>query len=80
MEEIDALDFNELIKPPRIWKATGDTYIHRKMFKDWAWHWDLDRQAWINDNGVDEDNEQILRIKSLPGVEVAEIEAAKETR
>ncbi len=50
--------------------ATGDTYPHRKTFTSWAWHWDQERKAWIEDNGSKEDERCILIIKDLPGVTV----------
>ena len=52
--------------------ATGDTYPHRETFTGWAWHWDVKRRAWIEDNGSNADDPCILAIKDLPGVHVAE--------
>jgi hypothetical protein len=50
--------------------ATGDTYPHRETLTSWAWHWDPDRKAWIEDNGSEEDELCIVAIKNLPGVTV----------
>lgn len=30
--------------------ASGNTFSLRKSFTSWAWHWDSDRGAWIEDN------------------------------
>lgn len=51
--------------------ATGDTYPHRKTFISWAWHWDIDRRAWIEDNGSDPDEICIRVIADLPSVIVS---------
>ncbi len=51
--------------------ATGDTYSHRELFTSWAWHWDADRRAWIEDNGSFISDIGVQVIMDLPGVEVA---------
>ncbi len=51
--------------------ATGKTYPHREEFASWAWYWDADRKAWIEDNGSDVSDMAIQVIMDLPGVEVA---------
>ena len=73
MSELEDLDFATLVAPPRIWTATGTTYPHRETLRDWAWHWDAAEKCWVNANGVTEDDEQIRRIKALPGVVVTEL-------
>lgn len=52
--------------------ATGNTYPHRERFRSFAWHWDPDRKAWIEDNGSEPDDISILWAKDLPGVTVTE--------
>lgn len=54
--------------------ATGDTYQHREFFISWAWHWDAERKAWIEDNGSFIMEECIQIFKDLPGVVVTEEE------
>lgn len=51
--------------------ATGQTYQHQQTFASWAWHWDAERRAWIEDNGSEEEEPCIQAIKCLPGVRVA---------
>lgn len=60
------------VRKPKRFVATGDTYPHRELFTSWAWHWNADRRAWIEDNnsGIMEDCIQIF--KDLPGVTVIE--------
>lgn len=40
--------------------ATGRTYAWREQFTSWAWHWDTDRRAWMNDNNCEPTDPQIL--------------------
>lgn len=61
---------DNLLDPPKRFVATGDTYPHHKTFASWAWRWDRERKAWIEDNGSEEDDRCILAIKNLPGVTV----------
>ncbi len=56
---------------PKRFVATGDTYPHRELFTSWAWHWDADRRAWIEDNGSFIGDIGVQVIKDLPGVTVA---------
>lgn len=62
----------DLLAPRRRYVATGNTYPHRDEFTSWAWHWDANRRAWIEDNGSEPDELCILVIKDLPGVTVVE--------
>ena len=50
--------------------ATGNTYPHRGMLTSWAWHWDSERRAWIEDNGSEENEPCIQAVRKLPGVTV----------
>jgi hypothetical protein len=50
--------------------ATGDTYPHREKFTSWAWHWDSERRAWIEDNNSEPDWPGITMAYALPGVNI----------
>lgn len=51
--------------------ATGNTYPHRELFTNWAWHWNAERRSWIEDNGSSVSDPCIKVIMNLPGVDVA---------
>lgn len=48
--------------------ATGKTHLHRDVLTSWAWHWDPERRAWIEDNDSEESERCIIAIRDLPGV------------
>lgn len=60
-------------KRETIYIARGDTYPHRETFTSWAWHWDPDRKAWIENNKSKRNDLCILAIRDLPGVTVEEV-------
>ncbi len=62
--------FSSLFSSRFRYVATGDTYPHRETFTSWAWHWNPERKAWIEDNGCEPDDFCIQAIKKLPGVHV----------
>ncbi len=70
MAELIDEEYEALMGKPMRHVATGNTYPYRETFVSWAWHWDADRRAWIEDNGTDADEPGILAIKDLPGVKV----------
>lgn len=51
--------------------ATGNTYPHRELFTSWAWHWDVLRRAWIENNGSFIGDIGVQVIMDLPGVDVS---------
>ena len=66
------LSFEEMMAPGVRYVATGDTYPHRELFTGWAWHWDAERRAWIEDNHREPDWPGLQVIRDLPGVTVIE--------
>lgn len=41
------LTYDELMKPPRVFIATGNTYKHREDLKSLGWLWDPEKKYWI---------------------------------
>ena len=62
--------FESLMEPVLRFEAVGDTYKHREILRECAWHWDRNRQVWINENESETDSFCIEVVRNLSGVVV----------
>lgn len=66
-------EFDEFIRPPKRFRAKGNTFVHRDEIVSWGWHWNQREQCWETE---DESADEICvrAAANLKGVVVEEVQ------